>query len=1150
MAFVVATVFMTGAIIFAHDGGLVKNRDLGLNKTTGSPRSTLLNINNMAHWFRADGWSARDPRTGNAGVVFPRGISTQLAVIFQDGLIWGGLVQDGQTPELRVGGQTYNIGTVEGRIISKGQAEDPNAPDVHIYRIRPDFNTADLSLDAKELGLSEDEVRAQYAKDWAEWPWEKGAPWTGINNQLDGGYLGPDGETIIGAGNGVLDRGEDQNSNGKLDPGEDANGNGVLDGEFPGIAGAQQVVWTVANDLSPGATQGLYGSPPIGLEMQLAAWGYLRQDALGNMIFKQFKLIYKGTSNTPSNAQINQMYLCQWSDPDLGTYTDDFVGVDTTLSLAYVYNSSSIDNIYNSFGFPPPAAGYDFFQGVLVPGQPGQDLNKNGIDDAEDTGIFNLKKTRTGLINLPMTSFGYFAAGASFSDPGPLGSYEGTIEWWNLLRGFLPQSDPNNPEPFPTSTGEVTKFPLNGDPVTGTGDIDGIILPPGDRRMLEVTGPFTMALGDTQEVVVSLIAAIGSDRLSSVQVLKFFDRTAQATFDNLFQVPRAPAAPKVKAIGLDGEIILNWGFDPAAVKETESQDELGFRFEGYNVYQLKTPSPDLSPDNAIKLATFDKINEVTTILSEDFDVNAGVIIQRPVQVGKNTGIKRFFRVTEDAFRDRPLSNDQDFFFAVTAYNVTLDPEQTTKSLESPPIIITVRPQKPKVGVRYHAVFGDTIDVEHVGGSDGSVVVKVVDPTAITGHDYKVVFGKKKIGVDEEGNDIFEDVWHLLDVTTGDTVLKDQTKQITDPSDEEFLTADGLFIQVFGAPKDAKRTPNGSPALIEVAGPNGPLTPDDYDSQGAPFGGNLVWHSLNAAVDGPRWYVSAGGGSGTESRLLRNNNIGNAVPFDLEMRFTEQGSIMWWAFDNGELGPVPFELWNVGVGTFDDPSDDKQLIPISFSGGNTPGVYDFVNTDNFFGATKCSDWTYWYDGDFDAFIADAADGVLDNDPTTVEYLARMIICDAAEFGFPGLEGNPPGVGTVIRVFTTKPNSPADEFMFSTAQFAKTEDNTLKKKDAMELINVFPNPYLGVNRLENSQQNKFVRFNHLPDQATIRIFNLAGTLVKTIEKNDPGQWADWDLKNEKGLPVASGLYLAHIEMPGIGEKTLKLVIIQEQQFLRTF
>ncbi|MGZ3884597.1 MAG: hypothetical protein ACXVPD_10370, partial [Bacteroidia bacterium] len=34
-----------------------------------------------------------------------------------------------------------------------------------------------------------------------------------------------------------------------------------------------------------------------------------------------------------------------------------------------------------------------------------------------------------------------------------------------------------------------------------------------------------------------------------------------------------------------------------------------------------------------------------------------------------------------------------------------------------------------------------------------------------------------------------------------------------------------------------------------------------------------------------------------------------------------------------------------------------------------------------------------------------------------------------------------------------------------------------------------------------------------------------------------YQDWDLKNQSGIPVASGLYIFHIDAPGVGEKILK-------------
>ncbi|MBU1099828.1 MAG: hypothetical protein KKA84_05420 [Bacteroidetes bacterium] len=96
-----------------------------------------------------------------------------------------------------------------------------------------------------------------------------------------------------------------------------------------------------------------------------------------------------------------------------------------------------------------------------------------------------------------------------------------------------------------------------------------------------------------------------------------------------------------------------------------------------------------------------------------------------------------------------------------------------------------------------------------------------------------------------------------------------------------------------------------------------------------------------------------------------------------------------------------------------------------------------------------------------------------------------------------------------------------------------------------INVFPNPYYGANPNELNKYQRYVTFTHLPEKATIRIFNLAGQLVKTIFKSEPGQFQRWDLMNEHNTLVPGGIYIAYIEMPELGEtKILKLAIIPEK------
>ena len=131
--------------------------------------------------------------------------------------------------------------------------------------------------------------------------------------------------------------------------------------------------------------------------------------------------------------------------------------------------------------------------------------------------------------------------------------------------------------------------------------------------------------------------------------------------------------------------------------------------------------------------------------------------------------------------------------------------------------------------------------------------------------------------------------------------------------------------------------------------------------------------------------------------------------------------------------------------------------------------------------------------------------------------------------------------------SKPNSSADTFTFSTAGLEMVSNDYDPDR-----ITVWPNPYYGYNPEERDALDRRVMFSHLPTEgpATIRIFALDGTLVRTLKHNDAGsQHTYWDMKNNFELPVASGMYLAHVET-NRGDKILKLAVIQPEQRLDVY
>ena len=213
-----------------------------------------------------------------------------------------------------------------------------------------------------------------------------------------------------------------------------------------------------------------------------------------------------------------------------------FVGCDTTLDLGYYYNASSNDLEFGRFNLPPPSFGYCILQGPRIPA-----INK--------TGYFN-GKSISGWENLPMTAFIYHAAGDPYHEPR--GVYENaTIIWYKVLRGFAPIFGPSTYFPFPDGL-KPGPFPLSGNPVRGTGFLDGsrkyFPFNPGERRLQIHSGPFNLAPGDTQEVVLAFAAGLGADRLSSITVMKHVARQLQLWY---------PYHPKFETIDIDEPVAID-----------------------------------------------------------------------------------------------------------------------------------------------------------------------------------------------------------------------------------------------------------------------------------------------------------------------------------------------------------------------------------------------------------------------------------------------------------------------------------------------------------------------------------------------------------------------------------------------------------------
>src|SRR5690606_13076788 len=96
------------------------------------------------------------------------------------------------------------------------------------------------------------------------------------------------------------------------------------------------------------------------------------------------------------------------------------------------------------------------------------------------------------------------------------------------------------------------------------------------------------------------------------------------------------------------------------------------------------------------------------------------------------------------------------------------------------------------------------------------------------------------------------------------------------------------------------------------------------------------------------------------------------------------------------------------------------------------------------------------------------------------------------------------------------------------------------EALQMINVVPNPYYAYSQYERNRLDTRVKITNLPEVCTIKIYTSNGKLVKTFKKDSPITFIDWLLINEKSIPIASGVYLIHVDVPEVGERVLKAFI----------
>ena len=281
------------------------------------------------------------------------------------------------------------------------------------------------------------------------------------------------------------------------------------------------------------------------------------------------------------------------------------------------------------------------------------------------------------------------------------------------------------------------------------------------------------------------------------------------------------------------------------------------------------------------------------------------------------------------------------------------------------------------------------------------------------------------------------------------------------------------------------------------------------------------------------------------------DIPNGEEYQIAVGFIEANASVTGLFPNGN----PDGIWNPGTDIrttgeylilFDTPYDPNGN-QIELTGG------DFQTGTGT--QTIWSDFARWYGNNRIPLVPVDAQGITEEQRSIFNspYLSTMYFLGLAQLTSTSWF-TPGDVMTIpLNVY---PYTSNDVYQFSTLD--GTTLSPAGEQDMWNRVNVYPNPLYGYNQLTSyytsTPDEPFVTFTNLPEQVTVKIYSLSGALLRTLTTDDKpsptSPFLNWDLLNESGLRVASGMYMAIVTSPIYGDKTLKFAIIMPQKQIQRF
>ncbi len=662
-----------------------------------------------------------------------------------------------------------------------------------------------------------------------------------------------------------------------------------------------------------------------------------------------------------------------------------------------------------------------------------------------------------------------------------------------------------------------------------------------DTDLFVSSGIFPLRAGQTESVSFAVILGdvdygrAATDVNGRYRDLLTKRQNALEAYEADYRFAQAPICPTVRAVPGDGAVTLYWdnaaedSFDSfiadLAVPGLNPRD-----FEGYRVYRSTDPG---FLDARQITDGFGNASFLRPIAQ--FDLLDGFEGFHPVPVNGTqfylgTNIRdpgEAANGLSNTYTDSTAVNGVTYYYAVTSYDfgaatVDIPPSECSISItigpdgsvtRTGPNVVVATASQAAAG---YQEAGTTIEKTRGQGS-GEITYQIVDPTALQdGHRYRVTFRDTLVlGQVTQGSQITPDTIRtrdlsLVDLTDNQPLLTNSLAWLPE-RDAPITEGFQLFFNPFRLTTVvASETGWGNPAIR-------PLIAQPFDLAGnAP--GTRFPANYRIVVGAP------GSGTSTEARLRLGgiNRTIPAKPTNFQVFKSTVGAA-------GEIVEVPatfifLDVTGPGIDPYGPGTADTNLLSADPNVGGS-------------GASN-SDRIYILEN----IPGDRREGL------TPTWEFRLDLTN------PALRD--PQSGDEGRVVTRKPWLSSDVYEF-TVQGPRFDAEAATAM--LDQVRVVPNPYRGASLFEaanpfpTGRGERVVRFVNLPPRATVRIFTSSGRLVRTLQldqgSNDEvtagmllnGSLA-WDLLNEDRLEVAYGVYLYHVEAPGVGETTGTLALIK--------